>query len=157
MVWRARGCCRRRFLLRSACHAVVFTVCVVSRLCLDRSYLHSFHSFTTFLTLLHTPRSLSSSTHSHHDRYQGESNVGAPAPMEGADYYACALPTLIHDWRNNLISPMADKPMPFFVVELSAYVVPLCSTVFHCVTLCSTMLFSKSTWIDHPPPFGHVT
>ena len=112
---------------------------------MDCSYHHSFQSFTTLLTLLRTPRSLSSYTHSHHDRYQGESNVGAPAPMEGADYYACALPTLIHDWRNSLISPIADKPIPFFVVELSAYVAPLCptllsvslcSTVLHCVQLC---------------------
>lgn len=37
--------------------------------------------------------------------YQGESNVGAPEPQEGALYYRCALPVLISDWRAKLPGP----------------------------------------------------
>jgi hypothetical protein len=78
--------------------------------------------------------------------YQGESNVGATAAMEGAEYYGCALPELVRDWRASL-PQMPPAPalgrstagtvgtasavggtgtgraveVPFFVVELSAY------------------------------------
>jgi hypothetical protein len=34
--------------------------------------------------------------------YQGESNVGPAAPMDGADYYRCALPAMVRDWRTLL-------------------------------------------------------
>ena len=69
--------------------------------------------------------------------YQGESNVGAPEPMEGAPYYACALPELVRAWRARLPTAPAktldlllattqsrlalNDPLPFFVVELAAY------------------------------------
>ena len=49
--------------------------------------------------------------------YQGESNVGAQGPLDGALYYACALPAMIHDWRGSMLNTQT----PFFVVELAAY------------------------------------
>ena len=56
--------------------------------------------------------------------YQGESNVGAAAPMDGADYYGCALPTMVDDWRASFPQPTpatGGRRVPFFVVELAAY------------------------------------
>ena len=79
--------------------------------------------------------------------YQGESNVGPAAPMDGAAYYRCALPAMVRDWRALLprvgkeekkekqkrgpaaattataaaAPPPPPPPPPFFVVELSAY------------------------------------
>ena len=43
--------------------------------------------------------------------YQGESNVGAAATMEGAAYYACALPALVDDWRAALAAPTPTTTM----------------------------------------------
>lgn len=40
--------------------------------------------------------------------------------MEGATYYACALPTMVSDWRHGF-PQTAPTPLPFFVVELAAY------------------------------------
>lgn len=46
--------------------------------------------------------------------YQGESNVGTASPYQGAEYYQCALPAMIANWKNNFA-------VPFHIVELSAY------------------------------------
>ena len=63
---------------------------------------------------------------------QGESNVGpndhvndTHGPENGADYYRCALPAMIHAWRERLpTQPIGIRKkgnLPFFVVELAAY------------------------------------
>ena len=52
--------------------------------------------------------------------YQGESNVGAATPWDGAAYYTCALPAMIKDWRST-VNPTVYSKTPFFVVELAAY------------------------------------
>lgn len=72
---------------------------------------------------------------------QGESNVGprdhvndTHGPENGADYYACALPAMVKEWRHRLAAPAAalvlggtgvagskSSLLPFFIVELAAY------------------------------------
>eukprot|EP01043_Picozoa_sp_COSAG02_P004904 COSAG02_NODE_130_length_34758_cov_80.817767_24_plen_130_part_00 len=49
-------------------------------------------------------------------------------PENGADYYRCALPTMVRAWRDRLPKqPVgfgasgANKALPFFIVELAAY------------------------------------
>eukprot|EP00039_Didymoeca_costata_P006674 m.92287 g.92287 ORF g.92287 m.92287 type:complete len:539 (-) comp13344_c0_seq1:90-1706(-) len=49
--------------------------------------------------------------------YQAESNVGPPAPYQGAAYYQCALPKLLASWRQKF----NNDNLPMFVVELAAY------------------------------------
>ena len=65
---------------------------------------------------------------------QGESNVGpndhvndTHGPENGADYYRCALPSMVRAWRERLpkqpvgIGASGNRGLPFFIVELAAY------------------------------------